>query len=115
MEEHWLPPRSPIELDIKDDWAKRRARIVGRRVRLTGCYLQIHLLEVERITRTSKNHLTYQITIEDPVVLAKPWKSAPRAWSLAQDPNDYWSEVFCTLNEEPAEIQRQKAAQPKGK
>jgi hypothetical protein len=70
---------------------------------------------VERITRTSKNHLTYQITIEDSVVLAKPWKSAPRAWSLAQDPNDYWSEVFCTLNEEPAEIQRQRASQAKDK
>ena len=70
---------------------------------------------VERLTRTSKNLLTYQITIEDPVVLAKPWKSAPRAWSLAQDPNDYWTEVFCTLNEEPSEIQKQNAARAKDK
>jgi hypothetical protein len=70
---------------------------------------------IERITRTSKNLLTYQITIEDPVVLATPWKSAPRVWSLAQDPNDYWTEVFCTLNEEPAEIRRQNAAKTKGK
>ena len=51
---------------------------------------------VERFTRTSKNYLTYQITIEDPVVLAKPWTSAPRTWSLAQDPHDEWGEVFCT-------------------
>jgi hypothetical protein len=65
---------------------------------------------IERVTRTSKNYLTYQVTIEDPVVLAKPWKSAPRIWTLAQDPNDEWTEVFCTLNEEPAEIQRLNAA-----
>ena len=58
---------------------------------------------IERITRTSKNYLTYQITIEDPIVLAKPWKSAPRTWSLAQDPHDEWGEVFCTLNQEPEE------------
>ena len=58
---------------------------------------------IERITRTSKNYLTYQITIEDPIVLAKPWKSAPRIWSLAQDPHDEWGEVFCTLNQEPEE------------
>jgi hypothetical protein len=68
---------------------------------------------VERITRTSKNYLTYQITIDDPVVLAKPWKSAPRIWTLAQDPNDDWTEVFCTLNEEPAEIQRLNAVKAK--
>jgi len=61
---------------------------------------------VERITRTSKNYLTYQITIEDPVVLAQPWKSAPRIWSLAQDPHDEWGEVFCTLNEEPEEYKK---------
>lgn len=65
---------------------------------------------IERITRTSKNYLTYEVIIEDPVVLAKPWKSAPRIWTLAQDPNDEWTEVFCTLNEEPAEIQRLNAA-----
>ena len=33
---------------------------------------------VERLTRPSKNFLIYQVTIEDPVVLAKPWNSAPR-------------------------------------
>src|ERR1700722_2569862 len=49
---------------------------------------------IERISRPSKNYLTYQVTIEDPVVLEKPWKSAPRTWSLAQAPDDYWGEVF---------------------
>jgi hypothetical protein len=70
---------------------------------------------IERITRTSRNYLTYQITIEDPVVLAQPWKSAPRTWSLAQDPHEEWGEVFCTLNEEPDEIKKINAAQQKGK
>jgi hypothetical protein len=65
---------------------------------------------IERWTRTSKNYLTYQVTIEDPVVLAKPWKSANRTWTLAQDPHDEWGEVFCTHNEEPDEIKKIDAA-----
>jgi hypothetical protein len=55
---------------------------------------------IERFSRPSKNYLIYQVTIEDPVVLAKPWTSAPRRWSLAA-PDDEWGEVFCTHNEEP--------------
>jgi len=72
---------------------------------------------VERISSPSKNYLTYQVTIDDPVVLAKPWKSAPRTWSLAQDPHDEWGEVFCTLNQEPDEYKKIKEheAQSKGK
>lgn len=72
---------------------------------------------IERFTRPSKNFLVYQVTIEDPVVLAKPWKSAPRRWSLAQSPSDEWGEVFCTLNEEPAEYERitEHEAKTKGK
>jgi hypothetical protein len=50
--------------------------------------------------------LIYQVTIEDPKALAKPWVSAPRRWSLAQDPNDDWTEVFCTHNEEPEEYKK---------
>lgn len=69
----------------------------------------------ERITRSSKNYLTYQITVEDPIVLAQPWKSAPRIWSLSADPQDEWGEVFCTLNEEPQEYQKIKDAASKGK
>jgi hypothetical protein len=61
---------------------------------------------VERWNRPSKNYLTYQITIEDPVALEKPWVSAPRRWSLAQDPNDEWTEYFCTHNEEPDEYKK---------
>jgi hypothetical protein len=71
---------------------------------------------VERFSRPSKNFLIYQVTIEDPVVLAKPWKSAPRRWSLA-GPNDEWGEVFCTLNQEPAEYKKltEHEAKAKGK
>jgi hypothetical protein len=87
---------------------------IDERLRMTGAganwYPSDKMHVVERLTRTSKNYLTYEITIEDPVVLAKPWKSAPRIWTIAQDPKDEWTEVFCTLNEEPAEIQRQNAA-----
>jgi hypothetical protein len=57
---------------------------------------------VERFSRPSKNFIYYQLTIEDPVALTKPWKSAPRVWSLAP-PSDEWGEVFCTHNEEPEE------------
>src|SRR5206468_9732619 len=55
---------------------------------------------IERFTRTSKNYVTYQITVEDPVVLVKPFTSAPHVWTLAQDPNDVWTEYICTANEE---------------
>jgi len=57
---------------------------------------------VERWSRPSKNYLIYQIVIDDPMILTKPWTSAPRKWSLAA-PDDEWSEVFCTHNEEPEE------------
>jgi hypothetical protein len=56
---------------------------------------------IERFTRTSKNYLTYQVTVEDPVVLAKTFTSPPLTWTLAQDPNDVWTEYICTENEDP--------------
>jgi hypothetical protein len=55
---------------------------------------------IERFSRPSKNFLTYQITVEDPVVLAKPFTSAPQRWSLAQAANDTWTEYLCTANED---------------
>jgi hypothetical protein len=61
---------------------------------------------VERFTRTSKNYLTYDLMIEDPVVLAKPYIHAPRIWTLAQNPNDLWTEYICTANEEPVYMQK---------
>ena len=56
---------------------------------------------IERFSRPSKNYLMYQITVEDPEVLVKPFTSAPHVWTLAQDPNDVWTEYLCTANEEP--------------
>jgi len=61
---------------------------------------------IERFSRPSKNYLTYQVTIEDPVALEKPWTSEHRTWSLSQDPNDDWEEYFCTHNEEPEEYKK---------
>jgi hypothetical protein len=56
---------------------------------------------IERFSRPSKNYLIYQLTVEDPDVLVKPFTSAPHVWTLAQDPNDVWTEYICTSNEEP--------------
>jgi hypothetical protein len=56
---------------------------------------------IERFSRPSKNYLTYQLTVEDPEVLVKPFTSAPHTWTLAQDPKDVWTEYICTANEEP--------------
>jgi hypothetical protein len=55
---------------------------------------------IERFSRPSKNFLTYQITVEDPVVLMKPFISAPQRWSLAQGADDNWTEYLCTANED---------------
>jgi hypothetical protein len=55
---------------------------------------------IERFSRPSKNYVTYQVHVEDPVVLVKPFTSAPLTWSLAQDPNDVWTEYICTGNED---------------
>ena len=62
---------------------------------------------IERFTRTSKNYLVQEDIVEDPVVLAKPWKSAPRKWSLSVVPDDDLEEFFCTTNEEPQEWQKE--------
>ncbi len=52
---------------------------------------------VERIIRPSMNYLVYQVTIEDPKVLTKPWTSAPRMWTLGHEP---LQEYYCTNNQE---------------
>ena len=55
---------------------------------------------IERFTRNSQNYLTYQLEVIDPVVLMKPFISAPMTWTLAQDPTDVWTEYHCTANED---------------
>lgn len=68
---------------------------------------------IERFSRPSKNFLTYQVTVIDPVVLEKPFVSPPYTWSLAQDPNDVWHEYICTDNQEPEEWQKRREHQDK--
>ena len=69
---------------------------------------------IERISRPSMNFINYQITIEDPVVLARPWNSAPRRWSLA-GPNDDWEEQFCTNESDLTDAKNVAAQAAKGK
>jgi len=52
---------------------------------------------IERLRRPDRNHLDYQVTIEDPKVLSKPWTSSVRHWSLGREP---LLEYYCTHNEE---------------
>ena len=52
---------------------------------------------VERFTRPSRNYLIYQVTVEDPKVLTKPWVSAPHRFSLSVtgEPLNEW---YCGIN-----------------
>jgi len=63
---------------------------------------------IERISRPSENYLIYQVTIEDPKVLTKPWTSATRQWTLSHDKLD---EYYCTNNREPEQYQLLKEQQ----
>lgn len=56
----------------------------------------------ERYSRPSLNYLIVEVTVEDPKVLTKPWKSAPRRWTLAS--GDIY-EFYCTNNRELEELQ----------
>jgi hypothetical protein len=49
---------------------------------------QLHV--VERLTRKG-NTLRYEVTVEDPMVLTKPWALAPRVIRLSTKPED---EIF---------------------
>jgi hypothetical protein len=56
---------------------------------------------IERLRRPSKNYLEYQLTVEDPKILTKPWTSGWRQFTLAQD-DDSLLENYCT-NEQNSE------------
>ena len=60
----------------------------------------------ERYSRPSKNYLMVQITVDDPKVLEKPWKSATHRWTLG-DGEIY--EFYCTNNKELEELQKLRA------
>ena len=78
---HWEGDTLVIDVIAIDDRLRNFERRDGQ-----GGFPAIRSIWSSAFTRTSKNYLTYQVTIEDPVVLAKPWTSAPRTWSLAQIP-----------------------------
>jgi hypothetical protein len=58
---------------------------------------------IERISRPSMNYLVYEVTIEDPKVLTKPWTSAPRRWSLSRY-NETLQEFYCTNEQDSKEF-----------
>ena len=53
---------------------------------------------IKRLRRPSMNYLEYQVTIEDPKVLTKPWTSRWETLSLSAN-NERLSENFCNNNE----------------
>jgi len=71
---------------------------------------QLHV--IERLRRPSKNYLEYQFTIEDPKVLTKPWTSAWRIHSLA---NEDLTENFCTRNENVDQLRKLLEIEKSGK
>jgi hypothetical protein len=71
---------------------------------------QLHV--TERYSRPSLNYLIVEITVDDPKVLVKPWKSAARRWTLG-DGNVY--EFYCTNNKELEELEKLRALELQGK
>jgi hypothetical protein len=68
-----------------------------------GWFHSDELHVTERYTRPSMNYLIVEITVSDPKVLQKPWKSAPRRWTLG---NGEIYEFYCTNNRELEELEK---------
>jgi hypothetical protein len=68
-----------------------------------GWFHSDELHVTERYTRPSMNYLIVEITVDDPKVLQKPWKSAPRRWTLG---NGEIYEFYCTNNKELEELEK---------
>jgi len=58
---------------------------------------------IEHLSRPSMNYLVYQVTIEDPKVLTRPWNSAPHRWSLSRY-NERLQEFYCTNEQDTKEF-----------
>jgi hypothetical protein len=71
-----------------------------------GWFHSDELRVTERYRRPSMNYLFVEITVDDPKVLVKPWKSAPRRWTLG-DGTVY--EFYCTNNLELEELEKLRA------
>lgn len=72
-------------------------------VSANGWFHSEDLKVIERYSRPSMNYLMVEITVEDPKVLERPWKSAPRRWTLG-DGEVY--EFYCTNNKEVEELEK---------
>ena len=68
-----------------------------------GWFHSEDLKVIERYTRPSMNYLIVEITVDDPKVLQKPWKSAPRRWTLG---NGEVYEFYCTNNKDLEELKK---------
>lgn len=55
----------------------------------------------ERLRRPDSNTLLYQVTVDDPKVLTKPWTSAPNHYTIGQQPLD---EYYCTNNQDVKDL-----------
>jgi hypothetical protein len=77
-----------------------------------GWFHSDQLKVTERYTRPSMNYLIVEITVDDPKVLQKPWKSAPRRWTLG---NGEMYEFYCTNNKELEELQHLRELELQGK
>lgn len=52
---------------------------------------------IERFSRPDSNTLLYQVTVEDPKILTKPWTLAPNHYSIGQVPR---GEYYCSNNKD---------------
>lgn len=67
---------------------------------------------IEHLSRPSMNYLVYQVTIEDPKVLSKPWTSAPHQWTLGHED---LLQYYCTNNQDVDQYKELKAKESGGK
>jgi hypothetical protein len=66
---------------------------------------------IERLSRPSMNYLNYQVTIEDPKVLMKPWTSVPHQWTLGHED---LLQYYCTNNQDVEQYKSLKAKESGG-
>jgi hypothetical protein len=78
----------------------------------TGWFHSDALHVTERYSRPSMNYLMIQITVDDPKVLQKPWKSAPHRWTLG---DGEVFEFYCTNNKELEQLEKLRTQELQGK
>ena len=78
----------------------------------TGWFHSDALHVTERYSRPSMNYLMVQITVDDPKVLEKPWKSVPHRWTLG---DGEVFEFYCTNNKELEQLEKLRAQELQGK